>query len=505
MSGLPLETTPIAERRPQSRLQARSSNRVIPVACAALAALAVLTCARNPATGARELMLISESQEIAMGKAADPQIVAQMGVVQDARIQSYIGQLGQRLAQASERPGLPWTFRVIDDPVVNAFALPGGFIYVTRGILAHLNSEAELISVLGHEVGHVTARHSAAQMSKQQLASIGLIAGVLVEPRLGQFAEAASQGLGLLFLKFSRDDESQADELGLRYTRRTGYDARQMPHVFELLGRVGASQPGGRVPTWLATHPDPGDRFKRITDAVARIPAESLGRTVNRAEFLARIEGLVYGPNPRAGFFKSGWFYHPDLQFQVRFPERWTTSNQASAVMAMSPQKDAVVGLTIEPQGVTADSAARAFFNQQGLLGNSRAVQINGLAGQSGEFAVQTQQGILQGLVAFVTYGGGVYRLMGYGPQRAWPAYRSLVSDMFGTFDRLTDPAMLRVQPQRVSVVTIPRAMTLAEFAQAYPGPATLQQLALLNNVDEAARFEAGSRVKRVVGEALPS
>jgi predicted Zn-dependent protease len=473
-------------------------------AAAALAALIALSCARNPATGARELMLVSESQEIAMGKESDPQVVAQMGVVNDERLQSYVASLGQRLAQASERPHLPWTFRVIDDPVVNAFAIPGGFIYVTRGIMAHLSSEAEFISVLGHEVGHVTARHSAAQMSKQQLAGIGLIAGVLIEPRLGRYAEAAQQGLGLLFLKFSRDDERQADELGLRYMRRTGYDPRQMPHVFERLGRVRAQSEGGRVPGWLSTHPDPGDRFKRITDAVSRIPAESLGRTVNRDDYLARINGMVYGANPRAGFFRNGVFYHPDLEFKIAFPEGWKTSNQASAVMAMSPQQDAVVGLMVEARGATPESAARTFFSQQGIQGSPGSVSINGLPAQSGEFAGQTEQGVVQGLVVFVSYGGQVYRLMGYAPQPRWPAYRNTASRMFGSFDRLTDASILRIQPQRVSVVTLPRAMTVAEFAQAYPGPVAVKELALLNNVAEDGRFAAGAKVKRVVGEALP-
>src|SRR5256885_141359 len=156
-----------------------------------------------------------------------------------------------RLAATSERPNLPWTFRVVDDPVVNAFALPGGFIFVTRGILAHVNSEAELAGVVGHEIGHVTARHSVSQMSKQQLAQLGLAVGALASPDVGRYAGVASQALGVVFLKYSRDDESQADELGLRYMRRATYDPREMPHVFEMLARVSQAQGGGRVPGWL--------------------------------------------------------------------------------------------------------------------------------------------------------------------------------------------------------------------------------------------------------------
>jgi predicted Zn-dependent protease len=469
-----------------------------------VAAVATLTCARNPATGSRELMLVSEGQEIAIGKENDPAIVAQMGLVPDSGLQRYVSGLGMALARASERPNLPWTFRVIDDPVVNAFAVPGGFIYVTRGILAHLNSEAELIAVLGHEVGHVTARHSAAQMSKAQVANLGLIVGMVVEPGFAQYAQTASQGLGLLFLKFGRDDERQADELGLRYLRRTGYDARQMPAVFTMLGRVSAARPGDRVPTWLASHPDPEDRRGRMERAVAAIPAESLGRTVNRVPYLQQLEGLVFGSDPREGFFKGGRFFHPGLEFRIEFPALWTMTNQKQGVAAMSPQQDAVVQLTIEQKAKTPEAAAQAFFGQSGVRGDPAAARINGFAAQAGAFAAQTEGGILEGVVAFVAYGGAVYRLLGYGPSTRWSAHAGDVRRTIESFDRLTDPVMLRVQPHRVTVVTLPRAMTLEQFAAAYPGPITIAELARLNNVNEGARFAVGDRVKWVIGDPLP-
>src|SRR5213595_4027039 len=187
---------------------------------ALLAGLGAGACAVNPATGSRQLMLISESQEIAMGRDYDRQVGASIGLYPDSGLQRYLQQFGTRLAATSERPNLPWTFRVVDDPVVNAFALPGGFIYVTRGIFAHLNSEAELAGVVGHEIGHVTARHSVSQLSKQQLAQLGLAVGSIASPELGRYAGLAGQAFGVLFLKYSRDNESQADDLGLRYMRR---------------------------------------------------------------------------------------------------------------------------------------------------------------------------------------------------------------------------------------------------------------------------------------------
>jgi len=194
----------------------------------------VLTaCATNPATGERHLNLYSESQEIQIGRDADVQISASLGIYPDKELTVYFEELGLRLASKSERPQLPWTFRILDDSTVNAFALPGGFIYATRGILSFLNSEAELAGVVGHEIGHVTAQHSVYRMSTQQLTQIGLGVGMVLAPELQKYGELASVGLGLMFLKFSRDDELQADELGLRYMGRDGYDPDEMIRTAE--------------------------------------------------------------------------------------------------------------------------------------------------------------------------------------------------------------------------------------------------------------------------------
>ena len=259
----------------------------------AVTATLAAACAVNAATGRRQLSLISEGQEIQMGREYDPQVAASMGLDPDTALQRYVQDLGTRLAARSERPGLPWTFRVVDDPVVNAFALPGGYIYVTRGILAHLNSEAELSAVVGHEIGHVTARHSATQMSRQQLAQVGLAIGSIVSKDVERFGGIASAALGVLFLKYSRDNESEADALGLRYMRRADYAAREMPNVFVVLARVSAAQPGDRTPEWLATHPNPENRYARISQMIAALPPDSVGHRVDRERYFARVNGIV--------------------------------------------------------------------------------------------------------------------------------------------------------------------------------------------------------------------
>jgi predicted Zn-dependent protease len=470
----------------------------------ALAACAALACATNPATGAKELMLISESQEIAMGQGYDKDVVASIGLYADTGMQRWIQQFGSQLAATSERPNLPWTFHVVDDPVVNAFAIPGGYIYVTRGILAHLNSEAELAGVVGHEIGHVTARHSVSQMSKQQLAQVGLAIGSIASSDFERYAGLASAGLGVLFLKFSRDAESQADHLGLRYMRRAHYDAREMPHVFDMLTRVSQAQGGGRVPEWLATHPNPENRRGTIEQQIASGPQDFAGTIVNRDAYLRRLEGLVYGDDPREGYFKGGLFLHPGLRFRLTFPDGWATSNSKQSVVAVSPEKDAAVelGFAGEP---SADAAARKFLSQKGVTGSYPVrASVGGLPAASTGFAAATDNGTLRGSAVFIEYGGAVYRLIGYSTEASWPAYQSIAERSLLSFARLTDPAVLGVQPQRVTIVRTDRRTTIAELARQRPSPLPPTSLALINQVEPDTPVDAGRLVKWVVGAPPP-
>jgi predicted Zn-dependent protease len=470
----------------------------------ALAAVLAVACATNPATGAKQLILVSESQEMSMGRDYDRDVVASIGLYPDSGAQRYIQQFGTRLAATSERPNLPWTFRVVDDPVVNAFALPGGYIYVTRGILAHLNSEAELAGVVGHEIGHVTARHSVSQMSKQQLAQIGLAVGTIASPDFERYAGIASAGLGVLFLKYSRDAERQADDLGLRYMRRVNFDPREMPHVFEMLTRVSQVQGGGRVPEWLATHPDPENRRGRIEREIAALPQNFSGAAVNRDSYLQRLDGLVFGNNPREGYFTGSQFFHPELRFRLTFPEGWTTNNGKQAVAAVSPQKDAVVELSLAKEP-TADAAARTFLSQRGVTsGYPARTTVGGLPAVGAAFTAATENGTQRGTVLCVEYGGAVYRLVGYATEARWPAYQVIAERALQSFARLTDPAALTVQPQRVDIVRLDRPTTIAELARRRPSPASAATLALINQVDPETPLEAGRVVKWVVGQPLP-
>jgi len=467
-----------------------------------LAGVAASGCVTNPATGRNQIMLISEAQEIQMGREYDPQVVASIGLYPDAALQQYIQQLGAQLAATGERPNLPWTFRVVDDPAVNAFAVPGGFIYVTRGILAHLNSEAALASVVGHEIGHVTARHTVSQMSNQQLAGLGLAAGSIVSSGFARYAGLANSALGILFLKYSRDDETEADDLGLRYLRRTTWDAREMPAVFQMLEQMSASQGGSQLPTWLATHPSPANRREHIAELLAATP--QTGTVVNRDAYLRRLDGQVFGENPREGYFQGSQFSHPDLRFRLTFPEGWATHNGKQAVVAVSPGKDAVVELG-GAQGTSADAAARTFLAQEGITGGStsRSTQ-SGLRAVSAPFGATTESGTLRGMVLFVEHAGAVYGLVGYAPDARWPTYQAAIDRALRSFQPLTDRTALNVQPHRLDVVTLDRRTTIEALVRQRPSPASPATLALINQVELQTTLEAGRLIKWIVGQPLP-
>ncbi|MCB9377606.1 MAG: M48 family metalloprotease [Holophagales bacterium] len=464
--------------------------------------LAATGCATNPATGKSQLNFYSEAQEIAMGREADAEITASLGLVDDPELQAYVSDLGRRLAAKSERPNLPWSFKVVDDPVVNAFALPGGFIYVTRGILGHMRSEAELASVLGHEIGHVTAQHSVNQLSKQQLAMGGLVVGMIAVPEIGNLGDLAASGLGLLFLKYGRDDERQADDLGLRYMATTGFETREMPKMFGVLQGVGEiAGGGGRIPNWLSTHPDPGARRERSTRLIAErhYPPGEVGTD----RLLNETEGLVFGADPREGYFEGSTFYHPQLAFRIEFPEGWKSANTKSSVEAVHPDKIALLELTLAKER-SASEAADAFLRQDGLTpGRTSSDRVHGLSTVSAQFDVPRQSGEpLAGRAVFVELDGRVLRFLGLALGDRVNDVRRTLLDAQGSVSRLTDRSKLDVEPQRVAVVELPRAMSFEEFLERYPSDADPRVLALINGVDDpAATLPAGRRLKRIEGK----
>jgi predicted Zn-dependent protease len=410
-----------------------------------------------------------------------------------------VERLGLQLAAASERPDLPWSFRVVDDPTPNAFAAPGGFIFITRGLLALIRNEAELVSVLGHEIGHVTARHSVAMMSRAQLAQIGLGLGAVLSPEMAaRFGDLAAGGLQLLFLSHSREAERQADDLGFRYALEQGYDVREMVNVFASLQAAAALVGQTPVPSWMATHPYPGERIARINQRIAQLPTSEVALRIGEDEYLERITNLAYGPNPRNGYFEDNRYNHPDLAFRLDMPRGWRTQNTARAVIAGSPEQDAIIQLTLT-EG-TREEASATFFQQQGLsAGRIRTTEINGLAAVIGEFEAQRQDLRLGGLAAFITLQDRTYQFLAYTPLEQRLAYERTFDTAIRSFARLTDQAALERQPRRLSIVHVPRRMTVEQMNRDYPSLIPMAELVLINQVADAqALLPQGFAFKRV-------
>lgn len=502
-SGAKMYLLDLAVRRWGLRLRHDFGMLTLAVFVTVISAIVVNGCATNAATGKRQFNLISESREIAIGQDADRSITAEMGLYPDSSLQQYTRGLGLKMAALSERPNLPWSFKVVDDPIVNAFALPGGFIYVTRGILPYLNSEAELAGVVGHEIGHVTGKHSVARMSSAQIAQIGLGVSTIIEPRLQRFSDAAGQGLGLLFLKFGRDDESEADVLGLRYMRRINEDPRELVGVMEMLDGITQAGGGSDVPEWLSTHPNPGNRAENIRSQLDTIKIAP-GSEVNRDRYLEMIDGVVFGENPRHGYFKENLFFHPDLKFRCEFPQGWRTANQMQGVVGVSAKQDAMVQLTLA-EGASYSAVADAFFAQQGIVATGRqSSNVNGIPAAWGKFSVATESGELRGVAYFYSYDAKVYQVLAYGTVEGWRANEQAASNSARSFARLTDAKILAVQPWRLKIITLTEPMTLVDLVKKNPSPVSIETLALINRTDTNTRFIKGNKLKLVVGEQLP-
>lgn len=466
-------------------------------------------CARNPVSGRRQMVLMSEEQEIAMGKEADPQILQVYGLYEDKKLQDFINAEGKKMGAISHRPNLEYHFRIVDSDIINAFAVPGGYVYFTRGIMAHFNNEAEFAGVLGHEIGHITARHSVIQQRNAVLGQVGLIAGIVLRPELAQFADAASQGLGLLFMKFGRDDERESDELGVEYSTKTGYDAREMADFFKTLERKQAESGAGELPNFLSTHPNPGERF----ETVGRLAKEwqrkenITNAEVNRNEYLRRIEGLIYGEDPKQGFLEGGTFYHPVLKFQFPVPQGWSYQNSPSQVQ-MAQRDGRALLILMMARGANVQEAASAAMQQYSLRPlESREITVNGLqalavvADQQSQQQQQQQQQqqVVRTLSYFIKHGENIYHLIGLSSGADFASFNPVFTNSMQNFRPVTDQNIINRKPERVTLKTVNQNTTLQQALKSFGvADARLEEIALLNGMLLNDRVPQGTLLKVV-------
>ncbi|OAV43853.1 M48 family metalloprotease [Lewinella sp. 4G2] len=469
-------------------------------------------CATNPVTGKKQFSLISEQKEIQMGQSYDPQVVAEMGIYEDADLQNFLTSEGNKMAAQSERPNLPWTFRLVDNPVVNAFAVPGGFVYFTRGIMAHFNNEAQFAGVLGHEIGHVTARHTVQQQSKQTLAQIGLIGGMVLSPEIAAQGQSLMQGMQLLFLKFGRDAESQSDRLGVKYSTAIGYDAAEMAGFFSTLDRLSGGAEN-RAPTFTSTHPDPLDREQTVRQLANEAQAAQPSRQfeVGRDSYLRRIDGLLYGEDPNAGYVEAGSFYHPQLRFQFKVPGQWQLLNAPTQVQIVAPDQKSVIRMTLG-QGESAEAAAREFVQGNNIQvaqqsGNSinglRAYTVIGVAQQQQQAGQQATPAIALE-ASFIEYGGNIYMIVGMAAETDFRRYQRDIEYTIGSFAELTDPSKLNRSPERIRIVTNNRSQTLQQalLSQGIPQD-RLNEFSILNGMELNETLPTGMLYKAISGGTI--
>ena len=463
--------------------------------------LSLASCATNPVTGQPQLMLLSEGEEIQLGRQTDGQIVEDYGTYPDQKLITYMDNVGRKMARLSHRPGLPYEFKILDTPVVNAFAVPGGYVYLTRGILANLNSEAELAGVVGHEIGHITARHSAQQYSNAKLAQITLGSAMILSETFRGFAGLAQMGVGMLFLSFSRDNEREADDLGVEYSSKAGYDATQMALFFETLDRMHPSSDRSGLPEWFSTHPNPDDRVGAV-QRKAKEWQKELGVKnfkVNRDVYLKHIDGLVFGENPREGFVEHNIFFHPLLRLQFPVPVNWTLQNTRTMVRMTNKKKDAAILFTLSPAD-SPEKAARAFTKESGaMVVSSARKRVNGLPAFRLVTKVRTNRGTIEIMSYFIQEGSGVYEFHGLAPESRFQGYSRTFENTMERFKRLTDQRKLDIRPDRIRVVRSPKAGTMEQVLRSLGTPeGKLNQWAIMNGKTLSERVPSGMLLKIV-------
>lgn len=469
------------------------------------ALLLLANCAVNPVTGRQNFVLMSESEELRTGRKADPEIKNEFGVYEHPALQQYVNALGRKLARQSHRSQLTYQFTVLDSPEINAFALPGGYVYITRGILAYLNSEAELAAVLGHEIGHVTARHSVQQYSAALAAGIGTaIVGVLV-PELG--SDAAQSVLDLignaLLSGYGREHELEADRLGAEYLARTSYDPQAMIRVIgvlknqELFDAEIARQEGRKPRSYhglFATHPDNDTRLQQVVGEAKRFaqPKPIEGREA----FLNHVNGMAFGDSPRQGTLRGADFYHADLGFAMRFPHNWRVANSPQKVTAINPGGDAAIELTLaeKPQGSPAD-----FLRRHLKLGFGSEVQATTVNNLPAATATATRSG--KPLKAGVLYlHNKAFIIKGLAASASsFNQNQSEMSAAITSFHAITEVERNLARPLVIKTLAAKKGMSYSELARNSPlGKNAESYLRLMNGAYPAGEPVAGQVLKIV-------
>ncbi len=484
------------------------------LAAALLAGCATETV-KNPVTGQQERTVMNETTELAEGKKAHEQVLAEYGAYKDARLQAYVDGVGQRLARQSERAQLAWTFTVLDSPEINAFALPGGYVYVTRGIMAYMDSEADLAGVIGHEIGHVTARHGSQRATRQQKAGVGVIAATILGAVLesaglggaGELASQVSQTVAASYIAtYGREQELQADRLGAEYLARSNYDPRNMIDVIQVLknqerfAEEAARAEGRTAPAqanWLASHPSNDKRLQDITQIAQQY--EGKYDDEGRARYLQAINGMSFGESREQGVTRGRNFYHEPLAIAITAPPGWKVRNATDAITLINAEGNAgLVVKTVPPQaGGSHEEIIRNVLKP--TTGRVERSALNGLSATHFVGSRSDEQGQAQPIELTVVSGPtGQNFLLGYAAKDADTMQRALaqIKQAEATFRPLSAADRTAARPWTIKTVPYQRG-SLPQLARQSPlASLPEQQLKLINGVYGGGEPAAGQLIK---------
>jgi predicted Zn-dependent protease len=496
------------------RAHARSAftpGRVVRALVLGCAALAVTSCATNPVTGRPDLVTQSAKGEIDRAREVHPMLLQQFGgAYQDPQLQAYVNEVGQRAAKASHRPDLQYTFTILDSQDINAFTTGGGYVYITRGILTYLNSEAELAAVLGHEIGHITARHPVRRQSQSTLSNIGALAVGLFTGS-GDLAGLASYAGAAIISGYGREQELEADRLGAEYLARVGYDPDSMIDVVRLLknqellelqqAREEKRQP--RVYHGIfATHPDNDQRLSEVVKAAQKIEAPPQSMDAGRERYLRAIQNLPYGTSRSQGVLKGNRFYHPDLGFTLAFPTGWTVENMQDRVVAISPQKDSTLQMLVQaPPPNVGPRELLARLLATGAGGQGENVEINGLQAYTAVVrATKTPYGMGPARYTVIYYNNLAYIFAGATKaSTGTPGADPLFTSSINTFRRLRQNEFELAQPYRIRVIRAGEGTRIADLAKTSPlEKYAAETLRLLNDLYPNKEPQPGQYLKIV-------
>lgn len=481
----------------------RRESRTPVFAILAIVMFALSACAVNPATGRQSFTgLMTTADEIRMGREQNPQVLEAFGgAYKDPALAAYVNRVGQSLARHSERKDITYTFTILDTPIVNALALPGGYIYVTRGLLALAGNEAELAGVLGHELGHITARHHAEAHGRELLAGLGLtILGAVA----GSQAAQGTQLLAAAFLRsYTRQQEYEADLLGIRYMAAAGYDPDAMATFLgklqewtnlqaKILGRPASSE---RL-DYLSTHPNTVDRVRQAMAAAnVKAPKEWI---VGRDSYLDQIDGMLYGESPSQGIIQGRNFIHPVMRIRFEVPAGYQLFDTQRAVFAIGPEPSQIVFDTARiPAGVSVEEYVRQGALQL-KLANTRKLNLRGFEAAEASGIVRTNRGSMELTIAAIrANSNAVYRfrfLTASGGGAAKVAAATL-----GTFRRMSAQEAAAIKPLRLRIVTVKRGESVSSLAarMGFESYRT-DRFRVLNGLRPGEGLAAGSRVKIV-------